>query len=777
MSLANKLSLYIGLLIIAIFCAIGAIFLRYGERRENRLMSLYAGIMVQNSVEKLDADVSLVEEHISVSAPVAMKLLDHPDELSMFINRIVSGDSLIMGGCVALRPGLMPGRRDSLYMDYVYTDPEGKTHHKLLDGDYDYTAMGWYRDAVDAHGAVWSDPYFDRGIGDAMMVTCSYPLRDSIGDFTGVLTADVSLSTLTDVVGRIRPLDDSYAFILSDKGLFVSHPDSNLVLKKSIFDYSGDIGCVHLAEIGRDMIAGKKGTRHMDVAGQDALVVYQPVPGTGWSICCVCPYGSVMSRLDLVTVRAVVFLFFGLIVMLILIRFVIIYSMKPLKRLTAAADEISAGDLNVNLPQMKPAGEISRLNNAFAGMQESLRLQMQRLVETTRAKEHIESELYVARNIQMNLVPHTFSPFPECDNLELFARIRPAREVGGDLYDFFIRDGKLFFTIGDVSGKGVPASLLMAVTRTLFRSSADRSGAPAEIVATINNTIIKDNDTCMFVTMLVGVLDLNDGMLTFCNAGHNPPVMIGSDGASMLDVKENIPIGVMEDFEYEQECIRLSFDRKLFIYTDGLTEAENGEKRLYGDDRMLEFLSKMAADTPRDTILSIERSVDEFAGGVDQSDDLTMLCLRIDVPVDNPDVRMFANSLSIVGKLPEFVAGLAARHNFDSEISGRINLILEEALVNVVEYAYPAGTAGEIRLATRFDEKSGCLEFEISDSGAPFDPTAAATPDLDADAECRPIGGLGIHLVRTLADRVTYRRSDGRNILTISLLTNNTQCP
>lgn len=772
MSLANKLSIYIALLIIAIFCTIGAVFLRYGAQREERLTSVYAGLMVQNSVEKLDGEFARVEEHLSVSAPVAMKLLDRPKDLSSFVDRIVRGDSLIMGGSVALAPGIIPNAKDSLLMIYAYRDKQGIWQQKHLgDSAYNYMDMVWYRDAVDARQAVWSDPYFDQGGGNEMMVTCSYPLRDSIGNFAGVITADISLQALSDVIARLRPTDDSYAFILSDKGLFVAHPDSNLVLHKSIFDYSRESGCPHIAAIGREMLAHNTDTRHMDFGGEDALVVYEPIAGTGWSICSVCPYKSMMSRLDLVTVKAVVFLFLGLALMLVLIRLIIIYSMKPLVRLTDAASDISSGDLNVDLPEMKPSDDISRLNNAFAGMQQSLRLQMRRLVETTKAKEHIESELLIARNIQMSLVPHTFSPFPECKGLELFARIRPAKEVGGDLYDFFIRDGKLFFTIGDVSGKGVPASLFMAVTRTLFRSSASRIDSPSGIISTINNTILRDNDTCMFVTMFVGVLDLRSGMLTFCNAGHNKPVTTGPDGTRMIDVKENIPVGVIDGFDYEEETMSLAHDIKLFIYTDGLTEAENSAKELYGDKRMLALLKETCADTPRDTIDRVEISVDEFADGVDQSDDLTMLCLRLDLADSGCISRTFPNSLSIVKELPALTGELAALYGLDAETCGRINLVLEEALVNVVDYAYPTGTEGKIELTARHATAPDRLIFEIFDRGVPFDPTQAPEPDLEASAEERPIGGLGIFMVRTLSDGVTYRRDGDRNILTISLLT------
>lgn len=782
MSLGNRLSIYIALLIIGIFCAIGAIFMRYGAQREQRLMSLYAALMVQNSVERLDNHFSRVEERLIVAAPVARGMIRRPDRLPQVVEGLVRGDSLIMGGSVALRPGLLPPPADSLHMDYAFCDSEGVWQLKQLsDSTYDYTRMSWYTKAIHSQGPVWSEPYFDRGAGNEMMVTCSYPLRDDAGDFLGVITADISLRTLSEAIDRLRPIPDSYAFILSDTGLFVAHPDSSLVLSTGIFDYARRSGCSHLEAIGHSMLRGESDTRHVDILGEDALVVYQPVADTGWSICSVCPYDSVMSRLDLVTVKAVILLCIGLVIMLILIRLIIIYSMKHLVRLTHAATEIAAGDLNVDLPPMKPSDDIARLNNAFAAMQQSLRLQMERLVATTKAKEHIESELHIARNIQMSLVPHTFSPFLECERLELFATIRPAREVGGDLYDFFLRDNRLFFAIGDVSGKGVPASLFMAVTRTLFRSAAVHTDSPSHIVTTINDTILRDNDTCMFVTMYVGVLDLRTGLLTFCNAGHNPPVLIHPDGAVMMEVEQNLPVGVISGFEYAEQRISLSPGSKLFIYTDGLTEAENPDHQLYGDRRMLDYLSATASATPRDTIEGICRDADAFADGADQSDDLTMLSLRLlpasdtphtsAPPAIHPEDRIITNTGEILRRLPEIIDHISSDHHLDAATTGRINLVLEEALANVVNYAYPHGTVGDILITYRLITAKSLIIFEITDYGIPFDPTAAPEPDIGLEADERPIGGLGIHLVRSLSQGVTYRRSADANILTITLST------
>lgn len=798
MSLSKKLSIYVILATVVIFCAIGAVFFRYGQQREERLVKMYGELMVENSVIKVNQEFYMVAELLKDNAPVVSGLLERPDAIKGFVEHLVREDSLVMGGCVAVRPGYLPPESEEIAMEYVYRTPDGVWRSKHLgeisDG-YDYTVKSWFTDALKSDGAVWSEPYFDKGAGDEMMVTCSYPVRDAAGEAVAVLTADVSLGTIVSEISRLRPVDDSYSFILGRDGVFVAHPDSSLVLRRTITDYAESLGCSHVAEIGRRMMERNRGAVHTDIAGEDVLAVYGPVGGTGWSICVVTPYASIMSRLDLVTVKAVILLLVGLLALAVIVHLIITYSMKPLSSLTAAAAQISGGDLDARLPVMKVSDEIGRLNNAFSEMQLSLKRQMAELVTTTKAKERIESELHIARSIQLGLIPHVFSPFPEWEGLELYAMLRSAKEVGGDLYDFFIRDSKLFFAIGDVSGKGVPASLFMAVTRTLFRMTAAECDSPARILRSINDTVVKDNEACMFVTMFVGVLDLGSGRLAYSNAGHNPPVIVSPDGVSFLKVEENIPLGVMGGFDYAEEQVTLRGDDKLFLYTDGLTEAENASKQLFGDDRMLASLSDAPDSTPKESIEHVLADVERFAGDVEQSDDLTMLCLRLNNQDDSENTvyREFRTSLEIVGELPAFTEEVSKKFSLSAETAGRLNLMLEELLVNVVSYAYPSEKAGDEKIGgekvggERASERIivtvsfakdggseneggfGVLAVDIEDGGRPFDPTVSSAPDTDAPLDSRPIGGLGIHLVKSLAASMDYRREQNRNHLRFTL--------
>ena len=391
-----------------------------------------------------------------------------------------------------------------------------------------------------------------------------------------------------------------------------------------------------------------------------------------------------------------------------------------------------------------------------------------RLEEVENKKEQIENELTIARGIQMAMLPKIFPPYPERDDISMFGMLTPAKQVGGDLYDFFIRDEKLFFCIGDVSGKGVPASLVMAVTRSLFRTISAHENDPAVIVQNMNDSMSETNETNMFVTFLAGALDLTDGTLRYCNAGHNAPVLVTAEGRHELPVEANLPLGVIPGMSFSEQETDLSTGTGLFLYTDGLTEAENIGHDLFGEERMFAALDgKQGSHQQIDTMT---KAVQDFVGEAPQSDDLTMLYIRFmnnQISEETERHLILHNDIQQIPQLAEFVETVAEAASLDVGLTMSLNLALEEAVSNVIMYAYPTGSDGlvDIEAIVRKEE----LEFIISDNGTPFDPTAAPEVDVTLDAEDRPIGGLGIFLVKNIMDEVKYTRSDdGKNILSMT---------
>lgn len=388
-----------------------------------------------------------------------------------------------------------------------------------------------------------------------------------------------------------------------------------------------------------------------------------------------------------------------------------------------------------------------------------------RLLEATAKNQRMENELYIANAIQMAMLPKVFPPFHDLLNVNLYGLVAPAKEVGGDLYDFYVRHGKLFFCIGDVSGKGVPAALVMAMTRSLFRTVTAREEDPANIMKEMNHSLSEQNTSNMFLTLFIGVLDTKTGVLDYCNAGHNAPVHLRLDDLRFtidpLPVVPNLPLGVEGSFAFKAQQMTMQENDLLFLYTDGLTEAENTRHEQFGEERMVEGL-RVTGDglsSPRKMVERMQAQVEAFREGAEQSDDLTMLAIRY-----QKAALIMRNDIQQIPTLSEWMETIG----IPEELNMPMNLALEEIVSNVMLYAYP-GKSGQVLVeGTKGEWANGeRLVFTITDSGIAFDPTQKEEVDTTLSAEEREIGGLGIHLVRQIMDEVHYERVDDKNVLTL----------
>ena len=354
------------------------------------------------------------------------------------------------------------------------------------------------------------------------------------------------------------------------------------------------------------------------------------------------------------------------------------------------------------------------------------------------------------------------------DDCNIVGLLEPAKMVGGDLYSYFIRDEKLFFCIGDVSGKGVPAALVMAVANALFRSVSAHEANPARIMHALNEIGCQRNEQNMFATFFIGVLDLPTGKLRYCNAGHEKPFVIGKE-IRLLPAKPHLPLGVMDDLIYTAQETVLQPGESLFLYTDGLTEAKNESHELFGLKRVesgLQDCIKNESITPEKLIQAMTHRVNGFVDGAEQSDDLTMLAIQY-TPQEKPLVfresLTLNNKVSEISKLNAFVMSATAALNMEKVLANQLKLAVEEAVTNVIDYAYPNGFEGNIDITIEADENR--IRFILSDSGAEFDPTSVSKADTTLTVDERPIGGLGVFLVRNLMDSINYERTDGKNVL------------
>jgi len=374
-------------------------------------------------------------------------------------------------------------------------------------------------------------------------------------------------------------------------------------------------------------------------------------------------------------------------------------------------------------------------------------------------EQHIEDELAIASTIQQALLP-SGKLNPSIHSIDIKGLQIPAKFVGGDLYDYYVRDNKLLFCVGDVSGKGVPAALLMTISHSLFRTVSAREDHPEQIMETLNSSISDNNPDIMFITMFLGVMDLSTGTIRYCNAGHNPPIVIRNGQAELLSTEPSLLLGVEMNARYTANELTLLPGDTLFLYTDGLTEAENIRKELFGERRALETAAISGTLTASEQMERMQQAVHTFVDGAEQSDDLTMLVIRF---MGNDNTLCMSNDIEELNKLEPFLNGIFEREHLDMSMLPQIDLALEEAVTNIIMYAYPEGEKGTAELTVEVAD--GQISATLIDSGTPFNPLQQQEANLDVSLEERKIGGLGIHLIKEIMDVVEYAYEDGRNVL------------
>ena len=386
-------------------------------------------------------------------------------------------------------------------------------------------------------------------------------------------------------------------------------------------------------------------------------------------------------------------------------------------------------------------------------------------------KDRMEEELNIGRNIQMSMVPLQFPAFPDRDEFDVFALLKPAREVGGDFYDFFlINQDELCLVVGDVSGKGVPAALFMAVTRTIIKTCAADNNSPASIIMRVNEALREDNPECMFVTLFLGICNVSTGEFTYTNAGHNRPYIKRANGKIECVHQLHGPIaGAVSNISYKQEKLSLQSGDLLFMFTDGVSEAMDMDSNLYGDRRGTDCLIDMNGNDPRVAVDSIFASVKNFAGGARQSDDITMLAMRFGQEPGSVEIGSFdlniTNKMSEIGRVITAFESYSEKAGIPIPIVMKFNLVFDDLLNNIVSYAYPAG--GEHKIKIHAEKSGDSVLLTVEDDGIPFNPFARTEADTSQSLEDREIGGLGIHLIRNIMDDASYKRLNDQNIVNL----------
>ena len=630
--LSIRVSLWVVTFAAIIFnVALGFFFVQAREAVRQEAINRATQILNNTSL-RVDSILNRVEVASAMTKWLVLRHPEEPDSMYVYSRSMLLNNPDFYNCSIAFEPYYFKekGRYFSAYTKHV-----GDSLRTIQGGSesYQYFFMDWYLMPMLLNKPCWTEPYMDYDVAtntSEMLTSYSQTITNRQGAVIGVINTSLSLNWLSQTISSIKPYPNSYSIMIGRGGTYFVHPDSTKISRQTIFTQAMEEPDTALVALGHAMQRGEEGMKRMHIYGEDSYVFYKPLGQTGCSMAIVCPESDIFGGFDRLrnSVRTIVLV--GLLLMLFFFIRIITRELRPLHRLAKGAETIASGNFDTKLPELKREDEIGQLSTSFDNMQQSLVKYIEELKDTTAEKASIERDLRIASSIQMGMLPENFPTKAEREDVQLFASLTPAKEVGGDLFDFYFRGNKLFFCIGDVSGKGVPASLFMAVTRSVFRTVSAHESKPDRIMSTINTTIADMNKTHMFVTLFVGVLDLPTGMLHYCNAGHDAPLLVGA-GVGELPCDPNIPVGFMPSWEYSLQEALIYEDTTIFLFTDGLTEAMNADHELFRMERVIDVATKvlsMKEQEPHHFIEHMTNAVHEFVGDAEQSDDLTMMAIQ-----------------------------------------------------------------------------------------------------------------------------------------------------
>lgn len=621
-SFSARLSFYITLFVMLLFSVGFSAFFHYSSQSLER-----------NTYEKVSQIATNADLRVATLLNAVQKIPDNmqwiitayscPDSLFAITRKIVTNNPEVFGCAIAFEPNHFKSE-GYYFAPYSYMKDDSVVTKQIGSDEYNYFQKNWYKIAKEKGISRWSKPYKDMGGADTLISTYSVPIRDLDNNIIGIFSIDLSTSWLTELVNSTRPFPNSYTLVIDKQGNYIVGKKEEI--HKTFFYNAAQMDDPKGTLLAHRMTEGKSGSMVFDDNGVKSFVYYAPMTSTDWYMGIVCPYNEMFQRLNDFNKVVIAFFILTLILIYLLCSVTISQLTTPLKVFAAYARSIEDGHFDAPLPEIRTKDEMRELHHSFRYMQQKLSEHIANLEATTIAKGKIESELRIAHDIQMGMLPKTFPPFPERKEVDIYAVLNPAREVGGDLYDFFIIDDDFYFVIGDVSGKGVPASLMMAVTTTLLRSVLSRHVGPAYINTALNDNLSATSKTDMFVTFFVGMLNLITGVLRYSNAGHTPPIITHPDHTSeFFNVPHSLPLGVMAGYGYTEQVCTLAPGSALLLYTDGVTDAENSERQFYTRERLLDTVCRNNLRHPQEFINGIIADINAHVKDAAQTDDITML--------------------------------------------------------------------------------------------------------------------------------------------------------
>ena len=638
-SFSGRITRRIVLSMLLLMSFVSSLIFLFAQKQITVLTSIRYQDILETTNDKVEGMLDKVEVSAVNNLAEIQENLGSPEEVLDALEKELILNPHILGYGVGFNPDYYP-EKGRWFEPYVARRDHGQIERLQIGSDqHDYLNAKWFRETLETGKSQWSDPYYDEAGAKTILCTFSVPVVNNKGNTVGVFGADIPLQWLYEELSRLNEQvnrkslfgkrndnERIYCFMLGRDGVYIAHPNMERPLTGNYFDFAGTKMSEEYRQIGEEMLAGKKSSKTTYMDGIRSIVYYSPLSRAGWSMAIVVPTSALYRPGKVIATIILLLMGIGLLVTSLISGLSTRRATRPLKYLATSAEEIAKGNFNTPLPEIKQNDEIRLLRDSFEDMQHSLSSYIDKLTTATAQRASLENELDIARKIQMAMLPKTYPPYPERNDIDIYGMLTPAKAVGGDMFDFVLRDDKLFFCVGDVSGKGLPSALWMAMIVAVFRTQVANEIRPEKIVTTLNDALSARNELMMFATFFLGVLDLTTGELTYCNAGHEAPLLLGGDQPEFLDIESNIPLGVMAEWNYKMQQKTLAPGTTLFLYTDGLTEAEGKDHAQFGKDNVVAVLN--TPSTSAEILIgTVTDAVQNFVGDAEQSDDLTLFAI------------------------------------------------------------------------------------------------------------------------------------------------------
>lgn len=735
---------------------------------------------------RIDIGMTVTEKNVE---EMALQIFSNPHPLSradlkkVFTQGIYS-QLYSLGGLVIFTPESKIEREyDNLYVRKI-KDSEHRVELIERPVEVDYTE-DWYTIPYNMQTPVWSEPYYDPIVNE-VMITYSFPFiteKNGVKKIEAIVTTDLAMAWIQKMIYDKMQANGTMICLFTDQMIFITHKNVEYTLRESYFSLAEQVENPEqrhfYLEEGYKLKGNSSGVLKNGLPNDktEELCYFDTVKHTNWKVGIIVDKAIIEAEADKMLKYTFILSSIGLFVLLFSSFKLASSFASPIMTLSDIANTVAGGNFDVSVPKINAGREVDNLADSFRKMIKDLRKHIAYLAIANAQKEKISGELSIARDIQMGLVPKILPPFPYDPRVDLYAKLVPALEVGGDFYDFaFIDSEHLYISVGDVSGKGIAAALMMAVTKTLLHSAIMNYQDPARALYDTNNEIVQANDAYMFITVFIAVINVRTGKMVWSSAGHNPPLLHRAETNESLWLKTHPkpPIGPFPNIIYSNELETLQPYDTLMIYTDGITEAMTQHKEMFGEARLEAYVKEHHKVDSPELLDSLYAHIDQFIRGANQYDDMTSISLKIlptqrnIMPLEIPPVvesLELSKQLTDLNRLVEWLENCCEKHGIEMPVMMKLNLVLEEWFVNIVSYAFPDGESHTINFEIALDGDK--VFIRIEDDGIAFDPTSNEANEYFKPMEERRIGGLGIHFIRETMETFHYARIARKNIITL----------